>query len=266
MTDRWMVAATCYSLACVAYEMLWGRPPFTGTSRVVLLRHIAAEPMPLGCRLPGLPHSISAAICGRSPNRLRRGLRRQVCSSRDAEWPAGGVDSVGAAGWRRPTMRGLAALGVEDGAWYRSLKASINNHDFRDIRHGELAVRALGARRLRDRASRHGACAGRRRVRARISLVGALRVGVRTRPGPRALADYVITGLFPLAIIGAILPLTRAIRGATAWTRGEPSSVRRRSANSSPRWAWRAFFSRCPSSSSATPPTRLRLARRSRHC
>lgn len=51
-----------YSLACVAYEMLWGRPPFTGTPRAVLLRQISAEPMPLGCRLPGLPQSISAAI------------------------------------------------------------------------------------------------------------------------------------------------------------------------------------------------------------
>jgi serine/threonine protein kinase len=51
-----------YSLACVAYEMLWGRPPFIGTPRVVMLRQISAEPMPLGCRLPWLPQSISAAV------------------------------------------------------------------------------------------------------------------------------------------------------------------------------------------------------------
>ena len=84
-----------YSLACVAYEMLWGRPPFTGTARVVLLRHIAAEPMPLGCRLPGLPQSVSAAVCralakppsgryataGAFVNAMRRGLPTELAPS-----------------------------------------------------------------------------------------------------------------------------------------------------------------------------------------
>lgn len=51
-----------YSLACVAYEMIYGRPPFTGTPRLVLLRQISAEALPLGCRMPGLPHGLSAAV------------------------------------------------------------------------------------------------------------------------------------------------------------------------------------------------------------
>ena len=42
-------------------------------------------------------------------------------------------------------------------------------------------------------------------------------------PVPALYADYVMTGLFPLAIIGAILPLAKGIRSATVWTRGEPS-------------------------------------------
>jgi len=51
-----------YSLACVVYEMIWGRPPFTGAPSLVFLRHISAEPMPLSCRLPNLPHGVSAAV------------------------------------------------------------------------------------------------------------------------------------------------------------------------------------------------------------
>jgi serine/threonine-protein kinase len=51
-----------YSLGCVAYEMIWGRPPFTGTPAVVFLRHSSAEPMPLSCRLPNIPHGVSAAV------------------------------------------------------------------------------------------------------------------------------------------------------------------------------------------------------------
>ena len=51
-----------YSLACVAYEMIWGRPPFTGAPTTVFLRQISAEPMPLSCRLPGVPHGLSAAV------------------------------------------------------------------------------------------------------------------------------------------------------------------------------------------------------------
>jgi len=42
-------------------------------------------------------------------------------------------------------------------------------------------------------------------------------------PVPALYADYVMTGLFPLAIIAALLPVGRGIRSATAWTRGEPS-------------------------------------------
>jgi serine/threonine-protein kinase len=51
-----------YSLACVTYEMIWGHPPFRGAPTRVVLRHIDAEPMPLGCRLPGLPNALSAAV------------------------------------------------------------------------------------------------------------------------------------------------------------------------------------------------------------
>lgn len=51
-----------YSLACMAYEMISGRPPFSGGPRLVFMRHISAEPMPLCCRMPSVPHELSAAI------------------------------------------------------------------------------------------------------------------------------------------------------------------------------------------------------------
>jgi serine/threonine-protein kinase len=51
-----------YSMACMVYEMIWGFPPFRGTPGLVLRRHASAEAMPLSCRLPGVPHGLSAAV------------------------------------------------------------------------------------------------------------------------------------------------------------------------------------------------------------
>jgi serine/threonine-protein kinase len=51
-----------YGLACVAYEMIAGHPPFTGSPNLVYLRQMSAEPMPLCCRFPGVPHGFSAAV------------------------------------------------------------------------------------------------------------------------------------------------------------------------------------------------------------
>ena len=51
-----------YSLACIVYEMIWGHPPFVGPASLVLSRQVSAEPMPLCCRLPGVPHGLAAAV------------------------------------------------------------------------------------------------------------------------------------------------------------------------------------------------------------
>ena len=51
-----------YSLACMVYEMIWGHPPFWGARSLVLHRQLSAEPMPLCCRLPGVPHGLASAV------------------------------------------------------------------------------------------------------------------------------------------------------------------------------------------------------------
>ena len=52
-----------YSLACVAYEMLAGEPPFTGPSpQAVIAKHFTETPARLESRRPGLARSIADAI------------------------------------------------------------------------------------------------------------------------------------------------------------------------------------------------------------
>jgi tetratricopeptide (TPR) repeat protein len=51
-----------YALGVVAYEMLAGRPPFTGASRVVVSKHIAERPAPVGKVRPGTPPRLAGAL------------------------------------------------------------------------------------------------------------------------------------------------------------------------------------------------------------
>jgi len=52
-----------YSLACVVYEMLVGRPPFTGpTPESVMQQHLAAKPSPVANIRPAVPRAVSRAL------------------------------------------------------------------------------------------------------------------------------------------------------------------------------------------------------------
>ena len=94
-----------YSLACVVYEMLCGRPPFTGKPNAVIRRHLAEQPRPLAAVCPGAPPKIGAVLscalqkapaAGRGPGRqLRRSGRRREQGERRGGEDADGGETPG---------------------------------------------------------------------------------------------------------------------------------------------------------------------------
>jgi serine/threonine-protein kinase len=51
-----------YSLACVVYEMLAGRPPFDGGQELIAFQHCSLEPPPLSSLRPDAPFAITLAL------------------------------------------------------------------------------------------------------------------------------------------------------------------------------------------------------------
>ena len=51
-----------YSLACMVYEMLSGRPPFLGTPNAVMRQQLSARPRPLASLCAGMPPRLDAAL------------------------------------------------------------------------------------------------------------------------------------------------------------------------------------------------------------
>ena len=51
-----------YSLACVTYEMLTGRPPFTGNARQIMRRQTMEAPRPPRVDRPTVPRGVEAAV------------------------------------------------------------------------------------------------------------------------------------------------------------------------------------------------------------
>jgi serine/threonine-protein kinase len=52
-----------YALGCVGYELLAGRPPFTGlSSQEVLAAHVTQQPLPISTHRPAVPAALEAII------------------------------------------------------------------------------------------------------------------------------------------------------------------------------------------------------------
>jgi hypothetical protein len=102
----------CYGLGCVLYEMLAGRPPFTGDAiAAVIHQHVTAEPVGLrarGARVPAALDALALSLLEKDPRR-RLGPAGHVHDALAALFPAAGGSATpapsalpsGAA--RRPT-------------------------------------------------------------------------------------------------------------------------------------------------------------------
>jgi serine/threonine-protein kinase len=82
-----------YSLGVVAYEMLTGAPPFTGSHRVVISRHLTDRPTPVGNSRPDSPVALSGAIM--------RALEKHP----DERWQTGEALSIALSGEHSPAPR-----------------------------------------------------------------------------------------------------------------------------------------------------------------
>jgi serine/threonine-protein kinase len=84
-----------YALGILAYEMLTGHPPFQGSHRVVVSKHIAERPVPVERLRPETPRELAAAIMRalekQPADRWQTGeeLRQAIAGERSPSRPAG---------------------------------------------------------------------------------------------------------------------------------------------------------------------------------
>jgi serine/threonine-protein kinase len=81
-----------YGLACVVYEMLCGRPPFTGTAPAVIRRHLTEKPRPL------------SSVCSGASPQIGAVLARALSKQPDVRYPTAG-DFLTALRGAAPRMR-----------------------------------------------------------------------------------------------------------------------------------------------------------------
>ena len=68
-----------YAIGCIAYELLTGKPPFTGPRVLVMAAHMQSAPRPLGVRLPGVLDVIVQQLLAKDPDaRLQSGQQLMI--------------------------------------------------------------------------------------------------------------------------------------------------------------------------------------------
>ena len=115
-----------YSLACTLFEMLSGKPPFTGPSpQAVLARH-SIEPVPaLRATRETVPPSVEATVkraMAKQPGERFGSMRAFVnalgSTGSAATRPISISTALGTQRWRRLALAGLATAAVVAGAWW----------------------------------------------------------------------------------------------------------------------------------------------------
>jgi serine/threonine-protein kinase len=110
-TDR---RADIYAVGAVAYEMLTGRPPFTGpTAQVVLAAHVTKAPEPIGEVRPSVPPALQALVMRcleKKPADRWQSAEEMLQQLEAMATPSGGTTpTLVVRGTRRPARLGLIA-------------------------------------------------------------------------------------------------------------------------------------------------------------
>lgn len=103
--------ADLYSLGCMLYQMLSGRPPFVGRATKVLMRHIRERPEPPSRHRPCDPRleALCLALLAKEPD-----ARPDVARVRDTLWEiAGGAPEASSSTRVKPPRQSEALLGRE---------------------------------------------------------------------------------------------------------------------------------------------------------
>lgn len=110
-----------YALGCVLYEMLCGRPPFTGDPAAVVYQHVSAEPQPLTDLRPDIPADLSdltTRMLDKDPT--SRPTAGQVAGFLSGDSPSGGsVGTLGSTGQEAGTSRSTVSFAPVAGRRFR---------------------------------------------------------------------------------------------------------------------------------------------------